>query len=140
MTTPYYAAMTRPDVRISHRGRRTGAAVALALALGTGAAACGSSGSSSAAKSGSGGSTSDKIDIKNFAFNPSNTTVKVGTTVTWTMQDASTTHTVTASDGTFDSGDLSQVGKTFPFTFTKAGTFTYKCSIHNSMTGTIVVK
>lgn len=47
-------------------------------------------------------------------------------------------HTVTADDKSFDSSQLSQ-GKSFSFTFTKEGTFTYKCSNHPTMQGKIIV-
>lgn len=78
------------------------------------------------------------VTVQNFAFSPSSIKVKVGDKVTWTNQD-STTHTVTADDGLFDSGDLAQ-GKSFSFTFTKAGTYTYHCAIHPSMTATVTVE
>jgi plastocyanin len=61
----------------------------------------------------------------------------VGATVVVTNKDSST-HTWTADDGTFDSGDLAQ-GKSFSFTFKKAGSFPYKCSLHTFMTGTVDV-
>ena len=57
--------------------------------------------------------------------------------MTWTNDD-SIPHTVTADDSSFDSSGLVQ-GKTFSFTFDKAGTFAYHCSIHTTMTGTVVV-
>ncbi len=78
------------------------------------------------------------VSIKNFAFSPNVLTIPVGATVTWKNQD-SPAHTVTAKgkDG-FDSGNVDN-GKTFSMTFNKAGTFNYICSIHPSMTGTIVV-
>jgi predicted lipoprotein with Yx(FWY)xxD motif/plastocyanin len=78
------------------------------------------------------------IQIKNFAFAPASLEVAVGATVTWTNGD-SIGHTVTADDKSFDSGTVDP-GKSFTFTFTKAGTFTYHCSIHPNMTATIVVK
>lgn len=77
------------------------------------------------------------IAIKDFAFSPQSLTVKAGTTVTTTNRD-NTSHTWTATGGAFDSHDLTQ-GKSFAFTFTKAGTFRYVCSIHSSMTGTVIV-
>jgi plastocyanin len=77
------------------------------------------------------------VSIKNFAFNPPNITVAPGTTVTWVNNDQ-TAHTSTADDGTWDSGTL-QPGKSFSFTFKQAGTYTYHCSIHPNMTGTITV-
>jgi predicted lipoprotein with Yx(FWY)xxD motif len=77
------------------------------------------------------------VTIKGFAFDPPQLTVAVGTTVTWTNQDG-VAHTVTADKGEFDSGNLDS-GKTFSFTFSKAGTFSYHCTIHPQMKATIVV-
>jgi plastocyanin len=74
----------------------------------------------------------------NFAFSPATLTVKTGTKVTWTNND-SVTHTVTADQGAFDSGDLSP-GSSFSFMFTKAGTYKYHCNIHHSMMATIIVQ
>ncbi len=80
--------------------------------------------------------TSNEIAISNFAFNPGSLTVPVGTTVTWTNND-SVTHSV--KSGTFSSPALAP-GDTFQQTFNTAGTFKYSCSIHPSMTGTIIVQ
>ena len=78
-----------------------------------------------------------------FAFSPATITIKVGTTVTWT-NNTSAPHTVTSDDGTsFDSGinnPISASGGTYSFTFTKAGTFTYHCSIHPFMKATVIVQ
>jgi plastocyanin len=78
------------------------------------------------------------ISIKNFSFNSSSITVVIGVnnTVTWTNMDA-VTHTVTADDGSFN-GTV-PAGKTFTHTFTTAGVFTYHCSIHKFMKGTVNV-
>ena len=91
-----------------------------------------------AAASDSGGAaTGNAVTIQGFAFAPSNLTVKAGTTVTWTNQD-SVGHTVTFdSDG--KGSDRLGNGATFSQAFATAGTFTYHCSIHSSMTGTITV-
>lgn len=77
--------------------------------------------------------------ITNYAFSPATLTVKQGTKVTWTNKD-SVNHTVTSDAGpdSFDSGFLSQ-DQSFSFTFTKAGTYTYFCSAHPYMRGTVVV-
>jgi amicyanin len=80
------------------------------------------------------------IAINNFAFSPATLTVKAGTTVTWTNED-SVPHTVVSDAGSavvFTSPALA-TGSSFPFTFTQAGTYTYHCSIHPSMKGTVVV-
>jgi plastocyanin len=82
--------------------------------------------------------SSTTVTIHNLAFEPGTLTVTVGTTVTWVNNDGMA-HTVTADDGTFDSGSLA-AGKTFQFTFDQVGDFTYHCSIHSTMQGTISVK
>lgn len=74
---------------------------------------------------------------EHYAFVPGATTVPVGATVTWTdMSDAP--HTVTGDSGAFGSGTLAE-DQTFRFTFTKAGTYNYHCSIHPYMRGAITV-
>ena len=79
----------------------------------------------------------NQVMIQNFAFTPPSLTVPVGSTVTWTNKDQ-TQHTATADDKSFDSGPLAP-GASFSFTFTQAGTFTYKCTFHPNMLGTIIV-
>jgi plastocyanin len=79
-----------------------------------------------------------KINISNFAFDPATITIKVGETVTWTNQD-SAAHTVVADDNSWKSDNLEK-GASFSRTFDTAGTFTYKCSIHPTMTGTVTVQ
>lgn len=78
------------------------------------------------------------VRIENFAFMAKEMTIGKGTKVIWTNYDSST-HTVTADDDSFDSGNL-QEGETWSKTFNELGTFTYHCSIHPSMTATIIVK
>ena len=77
------------------------------------------------------------VAVKNFSFSPEQVTVPVGGTVKWTNGDT-TSHTITANDGSFDSGSTA-AGGTFERTFTAAGTFTYFCAIHTSMQGTVQV-
>jgi plastocyanin len=77
------------------------------------------------------------VAIADFAFVPPSLTVAVGTTVTWTNDDYYT-HTVTSDAGVFNSSDVAP-GSSFTYTFNSAGTFSYHCSIHPTMHGTIVV-
>jgi len=94
------------------------------------------------------------VNLSSLMFRPAMTTVKVGTTVTW-RNDEPITHTVTSGrfegvdettglrsaqdpDGTFEA-KLDGKGKTFSFTFTKPGTYTYYCDIHQGMNATITV-
>jgi plastocyanin len=73
---------------------------------------------------------------------PNKITVSVGATVTWTSTGQKP-HTVTADDGSFDSGTLNN-GGSFSQTFAEAGTFPYFCQFHGgkggeAMAGTIIV-
>jgi len=97
------------------------------------AAPVASSSAASAAAAGGGA-----VSIKDFAFGPASLSVPVGTTVTWTNGD-SARHTVTAVDGSFDSKPIAG-GGTFSQAFPIAGTYAYHCTIHSSMTATIVVQ
>jgi plastocyanin len=72
------------------------------------------------------------------AYNPNPLTVTAGTTVTWTNSD-STPHTAVSDTGTFNSGIINSGGN-FSVTFQNKGTFTYHCSLHPNMVGTITVQ
>ena len=71
-----------------------------------------------------------EIKIDNFSFGPAALTAPVGTTVTWTNRD-DIPHTVVSTDDpkAFKSKVLDTDEK-FSFTFSKAGTYPYFCSIH----------
>ena len=79
-----------------------------------------------------------EIKIDNFSFTPQTVTVPVGSQITWTNRD-DIPHTVVADDKTFKSSALDTDEK-FTFTFTKAGTHNYFCSIHPKMTAKVVVQ
>ena len=81
-----------------------------------------------------------EVKIDNFSFGPASLTVAVGTTVTWTNRD-DIPHTVVSTDDakTFKSKVLDTDEK-FSFTFNKAGTYPYFCSIHPKMTGKVIVQ
>lgn len=91
-----------------------------------------SSGGGAAAASG------NLVHVKNFAFDPGTITVSVGSAVTWEFDD-SISHNVTGDNNAFSSNDLNN-GQKFTFTFSKAGTYNYICSIHPRMKATVVVK
>lgn len=80
----------------------------------------------------------DAVTIENYAFSPIKLSAAAGTTVTWTNKD-STPHTVTADDGSFDSGNLGS-GDTWTYTFKVAGTFAYHCNYHPAMKGAVTIK
>ena len=80
--------------------------------------------------------TSGSVSIGSSSFSPSTITVKSGATVTWT-NNANDVHTVTANNGSFNSGDLDYY-KTYSRTFTQAGTYQYHCAHHANMKGSVV--
>ena len=61
----------------------------------------------------------------------------MGSTVTW-RNAGEAPHTVTASDGSFDS-DMIPAGGSWARTFEAAGTFRYVCSFHPEMEGVVEV-
>jgi plastocyanin len=81
---------------------------------------------------------SSVVKIDNFSFGPGTLTVPIGTTVTWTNRD-DIPHTAVSTDGVFKS-KVMDTDEQFSFTFPKAGTFPYFCSIHPKMTGKVVVR
>ncbi len=78
------------------------------------------------------------VHIKGYTFVPKSTEVRLGDTVTF-VNDDDDTHTVTATDGAFDSGDLAEKAR-FSYTFSKPGTYNYHCKIHSQMTGSITAR
>jgi plastocyanin len=79
-----------------------------------------------------------EVKIDNFSFGPQTITVPAGTTVTWTNSD-DIPHTAVSTDGVFKS-KVMDTDEKFSYTFTKAGTYSYYCSIHPKMTGQVVVQ
>lgn len=82
------------------------------------------------------GPDANEVFIQGNGFSPSTRTVAANTTITWTNKD-STPHTVTSDIGAFDSGTINTNG-TFSHTFTTAGTYSYHCTIHTSMTASVI--
>jgi plastocyanin len=129
---------------LRERARRSrGGAFVLVLAGALLLAACGSSGggsgSSGSSASASAATTTKSVTISNFMFSPMTASVAPGSTVSVTNKD-SVTHTLTATGGQFDTGDIGP-GQTKTFTApSKAGTYSYICNIHQYMQGTIVVR
>ena len=79
-----------------------------------------------------------EVAIDNFSFTPSAVTVSAGTTVRWTNHD-DVPHTVVSVDKVFKSKAL-DTDEVFTYTFTKAGTYDYFCSLHPRMIAKIVVQ
>jgi plastocyanin len=83
-----------------------------------------------------GSASAADVTIKGFAFTTK--PVKAGAKVTIKNED-SATHTFTADDGSFNSGNV-DAGKTDDITApSQAGDYKVHCEIHSSMTGTLTV-
>ena len=90
------------------------------------------------AKSEEAKSQSTEIKVDNFTFGPATLTVPVNSTVTWVNKD-DIPHVIASNDGLFKSKALDTDDK-FSYTFTKAGTYAYYCTIHPKMQGKVVVE
>jgi len=76
--------------------------------------------------------------IGQIYYDPNSISVSVGTTILWENND-NAIHTVTATEGEFDS-DIISAGSSFEFTFNSEGTFDYFCIVHPWMEGTVTVE
>jgi plastocyanin len=76
--------------------------------------------------------------LSTTAYAPNPITVPVGSTVTWTNNDA-ITHTSTSNTNAWSSGNIGP-GGTFSTTLATAGSYQYHCAIHPGMVGTITVQ
>lgn len=82
---------------------------------------------------------SGSLTISDFKFTPAALTVRPGERVTVANHD-STAHTATADTGeSFDTGNIDP-GSSATVTLSKAGSYSYHCSIHPFMHGTLVVR
>jgi plastocyanin len=81
----------------------------------------------------------NKIEIKDFAFNPQTLTVKSGEKVTWINRDEEP-HTIVSVEKQFKKSTALDTDQEFTITVGAPGTYDYFCSVHPKMTGTIVVE
>ena len=88
---------------------------------------------------GTSGAGQNKIEIKDFAFNPQTITVKSGEKITWINRDEEP-HTIVSVEKQFKKSSALDTDQEFTITAGAPGTYTYYCSVHPKMTGTIVVQ
>jgi plastocyanin len=77
-----------------------------------------------------------EVAAEDNRFSPAAVQVRAGTTVTWEFKDRFVPHDVTA-DG-WSSGDPQRRGR-FAHAFADPGTYPYRCTLHDGMTGRVVV-
>lgn len=75
--------------------------------------------------------------MKNSAFSPASLTVVAGSSVTW-MNDDTVIHAVTATDGSFNSGDIA-IGSSYSKTFSTVGTINYSDAHNSNMMGVLMI-
>jgi plastocyanin len=80
----------------------------------------------------------NQIVIKDFHFTPQTLTVKAGEKITWINRDEEP-HTVVSVEKQFKKSAPLDTDQEFTITVGAPGTYTYFCSVHPKMTGTIVV-
>jgi plastocyanin len=120
----------------SHTFRMSLLAAGLALA----ASACGSSSSPTSPTTTAADVTISIVgNLANQSFNPNPTTMKVGQTVAFKNAD-SIVHDATQDASKFTTGNVQPGTTSSPIAMSTAGTFTYHCSIHPGMIGTITVQ
>ena len=78
------------------------------------------------------------ITIESVQYNPAQLTVHRGDRIVWVNKDLFP-HTVTATDRAFDSGSI-DVSRSWTWVARKPGTFSYSCTFHPTMKGSIEVK
>ncbi len=84
-----------------------------------------------------GGTAPGGVNVVDYTFSPAEVKIPVGQTLTWNFADEAG-HDVVSTEGAFKSEVLGS-GGSYSFTFTRAGTFDYFCSIHPSMKGSVIV-
>jgi hypothetical protein len=78
------------------------------------------------------------VDIINGSFNPSSIAVPLNTTVVWSNHD-NTSETVTSTNGSFDSGNISSNGYEYRYIFLKPGNYEYYSRVHPTIRGSVIV-
>lgn len=78
------------------------------------------------------------VIIENMRFTPDKLTIKRGERVVWVNKDLFP-HTATADGKAFDSGDI-PAEKSWTFLAAAPGDYTYTCTYHPGMKGTLIVQ
>jgi len=86
------------------------------------------------------GATTKTVRIKDIDFSPSALTIKKGDSVTWRFLDGDTPHNVTSQGAKRFKSSATKHSGSYTVRFTKAGTFSYVCTIHAGMKGKVVVR
>ncbi len=88
--------------------------------------------------------SSVKVGIMTWGYSPTNITVTVGTTVTWTNLTGDQ-HTASSDQQPLFDSELLSAGESYSYTFTEQGAFMYRCweeecPNHDDLIGTVTVE
>lgn len=79
------------------------------------------------------------VVLRDSLYKPDNIAIEAGDTVTWVWEDGSVPHDVKSTDDDEKYGSKVQTTGTFTHTFERPGRFSYFCSLHPQMRGTVRV-
>ncbi len=79
------------------------------------------------------------VKVKDSLYEPDNISISAGQTVTWLWEGGSLPHDVKSTSSSEKYGSKLQTSGTFSHRFSKAGRFSYFCSLHPQMRGTVRV-
>ena len=116
--------------------RRSSWLLIAALALIPLASGCGSSSEGAPSRA---PVATQTVTLKDSLFKPADIAISEGQTVTWVWDDGSVPHDVRSSNSDEQFGSTVQTSGTFSHTFNRPGRFSYFCSIHPNMKGTVRV-
>lgn len=80
----------------------------------------------------------DPKKAETFKFDPHDITIKAGMSVVWDWKGRDK-HSVTADDGSWDSGTKTGMGQRWEHKFDAPGDYPYSCTPHTNMTGVVHV-
>lgn len=122
--------------------RKISGLIGLAIAASCGGGGDGPTTPGTGGTGGTGGTTqpvqTTAVSVTDNVFSPNSIRVAPGATVTWTWATGATLHNVTFASGASSQNIAS--GATFQRAFPAAGTFSYQCTLHPGMTGTVTVQ
>ena len=78
------------------------------------------------------------VEMRNYAFYPRDTIIPAGSTVRWINFDEAP-HAIAMTGGRPGSSPLIEPDKDYAFTFAQPGQFAYRCAVHPTMLGVVVV-
>lgn len=81
-----------------------------------------------------------ELDIAGYAFSTTPLIIAPNTTVRWTNRDVARHEVVGAGSAPEFASPLLSQGESYEYTFTRVGTYNYRCTLHAGMVGQVVVE